>query len=189
MTHTRDVTAILVSWSEGRREALDELVPLIYDELHRIAARYLRQERAEHTLQPTALVHEAWLRLIDQQNVNWQNRAHFFGVSAELMRRILVDHARRKKAEKRGGGAATVVLDENIEWSARRDLDLVDLDDALEALAKLDPQQSKVVEMRFFGGLSVEETAEALGVSPTTVKREWRMARAWLLRELEKPAR
>ena len=188
MANTHDLTEILVRWSEGRREALDQLIPLIYDELHRIAARYLRQERSEHTLQPTALVHEAWIRLIDQKNVTWQNRAHFFGVSAELMRRILVDHARRKKAEKRGGGAATVALDENIEWSDHRDLDLVDLDDALQALATVDPQQSKVVEMRFFGGLSVEETAEALGVSGTTVKREWRMARAWLLRELEKTA-
>lgn len=189
MANSDSVTSLLAEWAHGDRAAFDQLMPLIVDELHRIAARYLRGERGEHTLQPTALVNEAYMRLVDQQRVAWQNRAHFFGVSAEIMRRILVDHARRKQADKRGGGVATVVLDENIDWPDERDLSLVALDDALVALAQLDPQQSKVVELRFFAGLSVEEAAEVLGVSPTTIKREWRMARAWLLREMEKSGR
>jgi RNA polymerase sigma factor (TIGR02999 family) len=180
------VTSLLSQWAAGDAAALEALIPLIYEDLHRIAARHLRQERPGHTLQSTALINEVWLRLIDQQNISWQNRAHFFGVSAEIMRRILVDHARRKQAGKRGGGVATIALDENVDWSDERDVSLVALDDALVALALQDPQQSKVVELRFFAGLSVEETAEVLGVSPTTIKREWRMARAWLLREMAK---
>lgn len=189
MTHLNNaagVTSLLSSWTEGDRGALDELVSLVHHELHAIAARHLRGERQEHTLQATALVNEAWIRLVGQNSVTWQNRAHFFGVAAGIMRRILVDHARRKQADKRGGGAETIVLDENIDWSDERDVNIVALDDALQVLAAVDPQQSKVIELRFFAGLSVEETAEVLGVSPTTVKREWRMARAWLLRELDK---
>ncbi len=185
MSTTHGVTALLASWRRGDTHALDELMPLIYSELHRIAARHLRRERPDHTLQPTALVNEAFMRLIDQQNVQWQNRAHFFGVAAESMRRILVDHARRRLAGKRGGGVVTVALREGMDWPDGRDLNIVELDDALQALARLDPQQSKVVELRFFAGLSVEETAEVLGVSATTVKREWRMARAWLVREMD----
>lgn len=185
MTTANDVTSLLVSWRSGDPQALHSLMPLIYAELRQIAARHLRRERSDHTLQPTALVHEAFMRLIDQQGVDWQNRAHFFGVAAEVMRRILVDHARRRQAEKRGGGAMTVALQDGMDWPDGRDLEIVALDDALDALAQLDPQQSKVVELRFFAGLSVEETAEVLGVSATTVKREWRMARAWLVRELD----
>lgn len=180
------VTSLLAQWAGGDAAALDSLIPLIYDDLHRIAARHLRQEKPEHTLQATALINEVWLRLVGERTISWQNRAHFFGVSAEIMRRILVDHARRKQAGKRGGGMATIVLDENVDWSDERDVSLVALDDALVALALLDPQQSKVVELRFFAGLTVEETAEVLGVSPTTIKREWRTARAWLLNEMAK---
>ncbi|HEX7708808.1 MAG TPA: sigma-70 family RNA polymerase sigma factor [Thermoanaerobaculia bacterium] len=185
MPNTADVTELLVNWSRGDKAALDRLMPLIYEEMRRIAARYLRNERSEHTLQPTALVNEAYMRLVGQKDVSWQNRAHFLGVSAEIMRRILVDHARRRQAEKRGGGVDLVTLDDQIDWPDQKDLSLLALDDALTLLSELDPQQSKVVELRFFGGLSVEETGEALGISATTVKREWRMARAWLLRQLQ----
>ena len=184
-----DVTHWLVEWSSGQdRAALDRLVPLVYDELKRIAARHLRGERADHSLQPTELVHESFLRLV-RQNVSWQNRAHFFGVAAEIMRRILVDHARKRLAEKRGAGAETIALDSSIEWPGDQDMSLIALDDSLTALAALDPQQSKVVELRFFAGLTVEETAAVLAVSPMTVKREWRMAKAWLLREIERAGR
>ena len=182
-----DVTLLLASWAAGDRAALDALVPIVYAELRQIADRQLRGERAAHTLQPTALVNEAFLRLAGGVSVNWKSRAHFFAVSSGIMRRVLVDHARRKAAEKRGGLVATISLDAAaIDWPERKDLDVLALDDALDLLATLDVQQGKVVEMRFFGGLSVEETAEALDVSPTTVKREWRMARAWLLRELSR---
>jgi RNA polymerase sigma factor (TIGR02999 family) len=184
--HGESVTSLLAQWAAGDAAALDSLIPLIHEDLHRIAARHLRQERPEHTLQATALINEVWLRLVGEQTISWQNRAHFFGVSAEIMRRILVDHARRKQAGKRGGGIATIALDENLDWSDERDLSLVALDDALVELALLDPQQSKVVELRFFAGLTVEETAEVMGLSPTTIKREWRTARAWLLREMAK---
>lgn len=180
-----DVTHWLMEWSSSKdRDALDQLTPLVYDELRRIAARHLRGEREAHSLQPTDLVHEAFLRLV-RQNVSWQNRAHFFGVAAELMRRVLVDHARKRLAGKRGAGIPTIALDNDIEWSGGRDMNLVALDDCLNTLAAIDPQQSKVVELRFFAGLTVEETAAVLGVAPITVKREWRVARAWLLREME----
>lgn len=181
--HSGNVTALLADWSSGDQRALDALLPLVYAELHRMAEQHLRRERGAHTLQPTALVHEAYLRLVDQEDVTWEGRAHFFAVSARIMRNILVDHARRRLAGKRGGGAETITLDANAEWAQPR-VDVVAVDDALNALAAVDEQQARVVELRFFGGLSIEETAAALGVSPTTVKREWKMARAWLLREL-----
>jgi RNA polymerase sigma factor (TIGR02999 family) len=179
-----EVTNLLLRWGSGDREALDALAPLVYDELRRLAGRYLRRERLDHTLQSTALVHEAYLRLIDQRNVRWQNRAQFFGLAAELIRRILVDHARAKQAAKRGGSAYKLTLDEALDASEPRDLDLVRLDDVLQGLAKIDPQQSRVVELRFFAGLTIEETAEVLGISPATVKRDWLVAKAWLRREM-----
>ena len=179
-----ELTQLLVDYSNGKREALDVLTPMVYKELRNLAARYLRRERSDHTLQSTALVHEAYLRLIDQNQVQWQNRAHFFGVAAQMIRRILVDHARTRHAQKRGGNAQKLSLDEAIGLPEQRDLDIIALDDALKLLAELDPQQSKVIELRFFGGLSIEETAEAIGISPATVKREWVTARAWLLRQL-----
>jgi RNA polymerase sigma-70 factor (ECF subfamily) len=179
-----DVTQILQEVSGGDREAPARLMPLVYDELRRLADHYLRGERPDHTLQPTALVHEAYLKLIDQTRVDWQNRAHFFGVAAQLMRRILVDHARRHQAEKRGGFRQKLTLDEAVDYSQTRDVDLVKLDDALTALAKFDARQSRIVELRFFGGLTIEETAEAIGISPATVKVDWSMAKAWLRREI-----
>lgn len=182
------VTKLLLDWGEGNREALDALTPLVYDELRRLAGRYLRRERADHTLQSTALVHEAYMRLIDQRNVKWQNRAQFFGLAAELIRRILVDHARAKQAAKRGGSAVKLTLDEALDASAGRDLELVRLDDALKTLAEVDSQQSKIVELRYFAGLTIEETAEALGISPATVKRDWVVAKAWLRRQMDKTA-
>lgn len=179
-----DVTEILQEVRYGDKDAPARLMPLVYDELRRLADHYLRQERADHTLQPTALVHEAYLKLVDQTRVDWQNRAHFFGVAAQIMRRILVDHARRHRASKRGGFQQKLTLDEAVDYSQPRDVDLVALDDALNALAQLDARQSRIVELRFFGGLSIEETAEALGVSPATVKVDWSMAKAWLRREI-----
>ncbi|MFL6228568.1 MAG: sigma-70 family RNA polymerase sigma factor [Pyrinomonadaceae bacterium] len=181
-----EVTRLLVQLTDGDHDALDALLPLVYAELRRLAASYLRRERDGHTLQPTALVHEAYLRLIDQTQVRWQNRAHFFGVAAQMMRRILVDHARSQQAEKRGGDVQKFSLDENIDVSGERASDLVPLDEALERLAEIDPTKSRVVELRFFGGLSVEETAEVLGVSAPTVKRQWRMAKAWLFGQVQK---
>ena len=178
------VTRLLVDWGNGDQQALEKLTPLVYQELKRLAARYLRRERREHTLQSTALVHEAWLRLIDQKQVQWQNRAQFFGIAAEMIRRILIDHARNRQAAKRGDGAVKLSLDDALATPNRRDLELVALDDALHDLAKLDPQQGRLVELRFFAGLSIEESAEVLGVSPATVKREWTTAKAWLYREL-----
>ena len=182
----QDVTRLLIRLTDGDRAVLDDLLPLIYGELRRQAAGYLRRERQGHTLQPTALVHEAYLRLIDQTQVQWQNRAHFFGVAAQMMRRILVDHARQQQAEKRGGEFQKLSLDENIDVSGERASDLVALDEALERLHTLDPQKARVVELRFFGDLSVEETAEVLGVSAPTVKRQWRMAKAWLFGQVQK---
>jgi RNA polymerase sigma factor (TIGR02999 family) len=160
------------------------MMPLIYDELRRQAQRYLQRERPDHTLQATALVHEAYLRLVDQKKVQWQNRAHFFGVAAQVMRRLLVDHARQQHAAKRGGVVPKLALDEALQVADARAADVVALDEALTALAALDPQHSRLVELRFFGGLTIEETAEVLGVSPATVKRDWSMAKAWLYREL-----
>jgi RNA polymerase sigma factor (TIGR02999 family) len=182
------VTRLLVDWGNGDQQALEKLTPLVYQELKRLAARYLRRERREHTLQSTALVHEAWLRLIDQKQVHWQNRAQFFGIAAEMIRRILIDHARGRQAAKRGDGAIKLSLDDALAAPNRRDLDLVALDDALRDLGKLDPQQGRLVELRFFAGLSIEESAEVLGVSPATVKREWTAAKAWLYREISSRA-
>jgi RNA polymerase sigma factor (TIGR02999 family) len=171
---------LLIQLTDGNRAVLNELLPLVYGELRSLAANYLRRERSGHTLQPTALVHEAYLRLVDQNQVRWQNRAHFFGVAAQMMRRILVDHARGHNAGKRGSDFQKLSLDENIDVSGERAADIVALDDALRELAVIDEQKSRIVELRFFGGLSVEETAEVLGVSAPTVKRQWRMAKAWL---------
>ncbi|MFL6283429.1 MAG: sigma-70 family RNA polymerase sigma factor [Pyrinomonadaceae bacterium] len=182
----QDVTRLLVRLTDGDRGVLDELLPVVYGELRKLASSYLRRERVGHTLQPTALVHEAYMRLVDQTQVQWQNRAHFFGVAAQMMRRILVDHARAHEAEKRGGEFQKLSLDENIDVSGERDVNLVALDDALNLLAEVDPQKSKIVELRFFGGLSVEETAEVLGVSAPTVKRQWRMAKAWLYGQVKR---
>jgi RNA polymerase sigma factor (TIGR02999 family) len=179
-----EVTRLLIDWSNGDAEAFEKLMPLVYSELRRLAGRYLRQERSNHTLESTALVHEAYLRLVDQKRVQWQNRAHFFGVASQLIRRILVDHARAHQAVKRGSGAFKLSLDEAVAEAEKRDLDLVALDDALNSLADLDPQQSRIVELRFFGGLSIEETAEVVHVSPATVKRDWSSAKAWLYREM-----
>ena len=179
-----DVTQLLVNWSNGDQQALEKLIPLVYGELRRLADRYLRRERPGHTLQSTALVNEAWMKLIDQRNVHWQNRAHFFGVAANIMRQILVDHARSKYAAKRGGGGAKVEFQESMEYSDERARDLIALDDALRALNTLDERKARALELRYFGGLSVEETAEVLGVSMATVGREIRFAEAWLRHEM-----
>ena len=179
----REVTALLRDWSGGDRAALERLMPIVYQELRRLAASYLRVERPDHTLQPTALVHEAYLRLVEQRGVSWQNRAHFFGIAAQMMRRILVDHARRRQAAKRDAKALRL----QTSWDggeSGRDPELLALDQALCGLESLDARQARIVELRFFGGLTVEETAEVAGVSPATVKREWRTARAWLAREI-----
>jgi RNA polymerase sigma factor (TIGR02999 family) len=181
-----DVTALLVNWSQGDRHALDELMPLVYGELRRLAGSYLRRERAGHTLQGTAIVHEAFLRLVNQNDVQWKSRAHFYGIAAQMIRRILVDHARSQQAAKRGAGAIRIELDEGMAVSASQEVDLVGLDSALEKLAALDERQSRIVELRFFTGLSVEETAEVMALSPATIKREWSSARAWLFREINR---
>jgi RNA polymerase sigma-70 factor (ECF subfamily) len=178
------VTELLLAWGGGDESAFDQLVPLIHAELHRLARRHMRSERKHHTLQPSALVNEAYLRLINLKRVRWQDRAHFFAVSARLMRRVLVDHARWRQFVKRGGGAQTTPFDE-VSISVERSVNLVALDDALQALAALDPRKAKIVEMRFFAGFSVEETAAALQVSRITVMRDWRVAKAWLHRELQ----
>jgi RNA polymerase sigma factor (TIGR02999 family) len=182
------VTDLLLRWSQGDGEAREKLVPLVYDELRRVARRCLAGQRSDHTLQSTALVHEAYLRLISNDSVRWDNRIHFFAVAAQLMRRILVDHARMKNAKKRGGESITLLLDESLAPPKEREIDLVALDDALTALAELDQRQSSLVELRFFTGLSIEETAQALNISPATVKREWATARLWLLREMNNRA-
>jgi RNA polymerase sigma factor (TIGR02999 family) len=179
-----DVTQVLEELAKGDRRAADKLLPLVYDEFRALARHYLAQERMNHTLQPTALVHEAYMKLVDQTRVDWQGKSHFFAVAAQAMRRILVDHARSRQREKRGGGRARVVLDEAVALSPQKDEDVLALDEALEKLARLDARQAKVVELRFFGGLSVEEVAEALGVSKRTVEGDWTFARAWLSREL-----
>jgi RNA polymerase sigma factor (TIGR02999 family) len=181
-----EITQLLIKLSNGNRDAVDQLLPLIYDELKRLAGNYLRRERSGHTLQPTALVHEAYLKLVDINQVNWQNRAHFLGVAANQMRRILIDYARQHNAEKRGNEFQIIALDENIDKAAEQSLELIALDDALNELAKMDPEKAKIVELRYFGGLTTEETAEVLGVSPITVKRHWRMTKAWLYGELAK---
>jgi RNA polymerase sigma factor (TIGR02999 family) len=179
-----DVTALLQQWSDGDQSALDELLPIIYDELRRLAHAYLRHERSEQTLQTTALVHETYLRLVRQRSVNWKNRSHFFGIAAQAMRRILIDAARRRVADKRGGGA-TFVFDDDRPPTIRLDERLVALDNALKELEKIDPDQSRIVELRYFGGMTIEETAEAMRLSPATIKREWSTARAWLYRRMK----
>jgi RNA polymerase sigma factor (TIGR02999 family) len=183
-TSSNEVTLLLRAWGEGDAQALERLTPLVYKELHRIARGYMRRERPNHTLQTTALVNEAYVRLVDVRRVNWQDRAHFFAVCARAMRRILVDHARSRGYLKRGGGQIGIQLDEasGIGWSP--DSNILELDEALNRLSALDPRKGKVVELRFFGGLGVGETAEALRISPETVMREWKLARAWLYREL-----
>jgi RNA polymerase sigma factor (TIGR02999 family) len=178
-----DVSAILQAWSAGDRSALDRLTPIVYDELHRLARRYMKGERSGHSLQATALVNEAYIRLVDYKRMRWQDRAHFFAASAQLMRRILVEHARRRNV-KRGAGLPHVSLDEAVVVDDGATTDLVALDDAMSALERFDPRKAQVVEMRFFGGLSVEETAAVLKVSPVTVMRDWSSAKAWLYREL-----
>lgn len=179
-----DVTVLLKEFSEGNQQALAALVPVVYDELRKLAAYYLRQERSDHTLQATALVHEAYLRLVDQRHIDWKNRNHFFGVAAQLMRRVLIMHAREHKAAKRGGGARKISLDETAILSPAQAEEFVYLDELITRLAALDPQQARVVELRFFAGLSVEETAELMNISTATVKRDWAMAKAWLAREM-----
>jgi RNA polymerase sigma-70 factor (ECF subfamily) len=180
-----DVTVLLSELSRGNEEAADKLVPLVYSELKRLARSYMRRERPEHTLQATALVHEAYLKLVRQHDVNWQSRSHFFGIAAQLMRRILIDHARGHLREKRGGANQAVPLDDALVFSPEHSEELVRLDEALVRLSKFDERQGKIVELRFFGGLSVEETAEYLGISPKTVKRDWAVAKAWLHGELK----
>lgn len=180
------VTELLLRWSKGDVDAREQLVPLVYEELRRMARHYLAAQRNNHTLQSTALVHEAYLRLIEHTSVRWDNRVHFFAVAAQLMRRILVDHARMKHAQKRGGNCITLQLDEEVAPSNQREVNLVALDDALDSLAKLDERQCRLVELRFFGGLSIDEASRALEISPATVKREWATARLWLLREMSR---
>jgi RNA polymerase sigma factor (TIGR02999 family) len=187
MNSPQEITLMLQAWSQGDESALKALTPLVYDELRRLAHRYMGRQQHGHVLQTSALVNEAYLRLLNVDQVSWQNRAHFFAVSAQLMRNILVDFARNRQSQKRGGAARAVSLDQALEVSSERGADLVALDDALSLLASLDARQAQVVELRFFGGLSVEETAEVLKVSPGTVRRDWRMAKAWLHRELSKP--
>jgi RNA polymerase sigma factor (TIGR02999 family) len=182
-----DATDLLVAWSHGDGSALDRLMPLVHAELQHLARRYMRQERADHTLQPTALVNEAYLRLIDVNRIHWRSRAHFLAVAAQTMRRILVEFARQRDRQKRGGGALHVPLDHAMDVPGRREEDLVALSDALATMATFDPRMSQVVELRFFGGLTVEETADVLNVSPETIMRDWKTAKAWLLRELARP--
>jgi RNA polymerase sigma factor (TIGR02999 family) len=179
-----EVTELLRRWSRGDVAARESLVPLVYDELRRLARYYLASQRSDHTLQSTAIVHEAYLRLAGRDNVHFENRSHFFAVAAQLMRRILVDHARKRNAAKRRSAQLTLLVDEAVEPSSQRELDLVALDDALKALAELDERQSRIVELRFFGGLSIDDTSRLLEISPATVKREWSTARAWLYEEI-----
>ena len=178
------VTQLLQQWQEGSNEALEALMPLVYKELKRLAGSYLRRERPDHTLQSAALVNEAYLRLVDQSETRWQNKAHFYGIAAQMMRRILADHARGHNAAKRGAGMPELELNEAMAQAPVRSVDLVDLEEALQKLEKLDSQQGKIVELRFFSGLSIEDTANVLGISPATVKRDWAAARAWLFREV-----
>jgi RNA polymerase sigma factor (TIGR02999 family) len=183
---SKQVSELLANWNKGDAEAREALMPLVYNELRKLAASHLRRERNDHTLQPTALVHEVYLRLAEQKNVQWQDKSHFFGVTAQLMRRILVDHARSHMADKRGSGLPKVPLNEAIAMSREQPAELLALDESLTRLASTDPQQSRIVELRVFAGLTIEQTAEVLGISPATVKRDWNLAKAWLLREIDK---
>lgn len=185
MAETHDVTLLLKKVSDGDEVAPEKLLPLVYDELRKLARHYMESEREDHTLQATALVHEAYIRLVDWENVSWENRAHFFAVAAQVMRKILVDHARKKNAGKRDFGQK-ITLDDVNNFSSEREVNLIALDDALESLEKLDKMQSKIVELRFFGGLTIEEAAHTLNTSPMTVKREWTVAKAWLQREISR---
>ena len=180
------ITRLLVEWRDGDMTALDRLVPLVYREMRRLAGYYMRRQRADHTLQTSALINEAYLRLIDHKNMRWENRAHFYAVAAQAMRRILVDHARSRGYQKRGGGAVKVSFDEAVIGAEERAAELIALDDAMKDLAAIDPRKSQIVELRYFGGLSVDETAEVVGVSSVTVMREWRSAKGWLLRAISK---
>jgi RNA polymerase sigma-70 factor (ECF subfamily) len=180
----QQVTQLLYDWSSGDQTARDKLMPLVYEELHRLAHHYMRRESPGHTLQTSALVNEAFVKLVDQKNVRWQNRAHFFGIAAQMMRRILVDYARGRRFAKRGGGIRAMSLEEALIVSDERSAELMALDEALKLLAEFDPRKSQLVELRFFAGLSIEETAEVLGVSPGTVMRDWTLAKAWLRREI-----
>ena len=183
--YTNEISRLLQAWRRGNRKALDDLLPLVYDELHRQARRFLRRERQNHTLQPTALIHETYLKLVEQSRVSWQNREHFFAISANLMRRILVNYANARRRKKRGGAAELLDLDESIlVFTKKTEVDLLSLDEALTRLGKMDKKQEQIVELRYFSGLTIEETAEVLGVSPATIKRDWRMTKAWLHREL-----
>jgi RNA polymerase sigma factor (TIGR02999 family) len=187
MTSPATITQLLIRWRDGDQAALDELLPQVYRELRRLANHYLRQERPGHTLQASDLVHEAYLRLADEKEIDWQNRAHFFGIAAVRMRHILVEHARGRNAAKRGGGEYRLSLSQADRLTEERDVNLLALDDALQRLEALDAQKSRIVELRYFGGLTIEETAEALRISTATVKRDWNMARAWLRNEINKP--
>jgi RNA polymerase sigma factor (TIGR02999 family) len=184
LASTHQITQLLFRWREGDRQALDDLLPLVYNELHRLAGYYMRGERPSHTLQTSALVNEAYLRLAGTEDIRWQNRAHFFAIAAQVMRRILVDHARRRDKQKRGGAVQKVDFDEAMLVSEERAAEVVALDDALKSLAAIDPRKSQLVELRFFGGMSIDETAEVLQVSPGTIMRDWTLAKAWLLREI-----
>ena len=185
MSESQEVTVLLAALTRGDDGAASKLIPVVYDELRRLAGSYMRRERADHTLQATALVHEAFLKLVEQRSVNWQSRAHFFGVAAQLMRRILIDHARGHLRQKRGGEQKKVLLDEVFVFSEQQADKVLAVDDSLNRLARIDPRQARAVELRFFGGLSVEEAAEVLGVSPKTVKRDWSVAKAWLYADLK----
>ena len=183
--HPNEITQMLIELTDGNQEVVNQILPHIYDELKRLASSYPRRERVNHTLQPTALVHEAYMKLIDQKRVQWQNRAHFFGIAAQVMRRILMDHARKHQADKRGGEAEKLPIEEEIlVVSHEKSAELIALDDALQELAKIDEQKAKIVELRYFGGLSIEETAEVMGVSVPTINRQWRMAKAWLYSQI-----
>jgi RNA polymerase sigma factor (TIGR02999 family) len=185
MSSTPDITRLLVNWGRGDKSALDEMTPFLYEELRRLARRFLAAERDDHTLEPTALVHEAYLRLVDQRQVDWRNRAQFLGLAASMMRRILINHAQAHHAAKRGGHAGKVSLDDALGVFTQPHLDVLELNRSLEELGRVDGQQARVVELRYFGGLSIEETAEVMGISPATVKREWGTARLWLLQQMQ----
>lgn len=185
MTKEAEITGLLAAWKNGSPQAIDSLMPLVESELRRIARRYLRRERENHTLQTTALINEAYLKLIKADDINWQNRAHFFAVSSKIMRRILTNYARDARAEKRGGGGEHINLDDAIVFTPEKSRQLLDLDDALKRLEEFDALKSRIVEMRYFSGMSIEETAEALGISPSSVSQHWRMARAWLKKEID----